>query len=67
MATEKFAIDDMHGQHEHEAQQVTGCEVAEPEAVLAFLEDESQVSTLKTSGKDQSQEQGLQKGSTSEV
>lgn len=67
MATEKLALDGTQGQHEHKAQQVTGLEVAELEDALVLLEDDSQVSMLKTARKGQSQVHGpgnVDKGST---
>lgn len=51
-------MDAIPGHHEHKAQQVTGCEVAELEDTLVLLKDDSRVSRLKISGKGQSQEQG---------
>lgn len=41
MATEDFATDGTHGQHEHKAQQVTGPGAAELEDALVLVEDDS--------------------------
>lgn len=41
VVTEKLAIDDIHSQHEHETQQVTGHEAAEREDALVLQKDGS--------------------------
>lgn len=48
----------MCGQEEQKVQEGTGPEVTELNGALVLLENDSQASTLKTSGKDQSHHQG---------